>query len=141
MINFVKNIAVANNLDIEKIYNHWLTTSDKDYVTMMNLYKSKDYHWSLFMGHIVLERILKACVVKQTLYHAPFTHDLAKLAQSSGLSFSEEHLDWLDTVSTFNINARYDSYKEAFYKKCTFEFTTEWIEKIKLLQSWIKKML
>lgn len=132
---------MTTNINIEKIYNHWLNTSDKDYITMMNLYKSKDYHWSLFMGHIVLERLMKACVVKQTADHAPFTHDLSKLAQISRLSFSEEHLDWLDTISTFNINARYDSYKEAFYKKCTFEFTTEWIEKIKLLQSWIKKML
>ena len=39
------------------------------------------------------------------------------------------------------MNARYDSYKEAFYKKCTFEFTTKWIEKIKILQSWIKEKL
>jgi hypothetical protein len=50
-------------------------------------------------------------------------------------------LDWLDAISTFNLNARYDSYKEAFYKKCTPDFTTEWIEKIKILQSWIKEKL
>lgn len=31
--------------------------------------------------------------------------------------------------------------KDAFYKKCTFEFTTEWIDKIKLLQTWIKEKL
>lgn len=89
----------------------------------------------------MVERLLKACVVKRTSDHAPFTHDLTKLAKISGLEFSEEHLDWLDTISTFNMNVRYDSYKEAFYKKCTFEFTTEWIDKIKILQSWIKEKL
>ena len=129
------------NVDIEKIFNHWKNTSDRDSITMINLYKSKDYHWSLFIGHIVLERLLKASVVKKTLDNAPFTHDLTKLAKFSGLSFSEEHLDWLDTISTFNMNARYDSYKEAFYRKCTYGFTTEWIEKIKILQSWIKERL
>lgn len=132
---------MAENIDIEKIFNHWITTSDKDFTTMIHLYNSKDYHWSLFIGHIVVERLLKACVVKRTKNHAPFTHDLTKLAKISGFDFSEEQLDWLDTISTFNMNARYDSYKEAFYQKCTIEFTTEWIEKIKLIQKWIKEKL
>jgi HEPN domain-containing protein len=137
----IKTFIMIDNVDIENTYNHWINSSDKDFVTMIHLYKSKDYHWSLFIGHIVIERLLKACVVKRTSDHAPFTHDLTKLAQKSGLDFSEEYLDWLDTISTFNMNARYDSYKEAFYKKCTFEFTTEWIENIKILQSWIKEKL
>jgi len=107
----------------------------------MHLYNSKDYHWSLFIGHIVVERLLKACVVKKISDHASYTHDLTKLAMLSGLSFSEEHLDWLDTISTFNMTARYDSYKDAFYKKCTIGFTTEWIDKIKILQAWIKEKL
>ncbi|MGD9558720.1 MAG: HEPN domain-containing protein [Mangrovibacterium sp.] len=129
------------DIDDDKTYNHWINTSDKDAVTMDHLYHSKDYHWSLFIGHIVIERLLKACVVKETRKHALFTHDLTKLAELAGLRFSEEHLDWLDTISTFNLNARYDSYKEAFYKKCTYEFTTEWIDKIKMLQAWIKEKL
>lgn len=132
---------MTDKVDIEKTYNHWINTSDKDSITMLNLYNSKDYSWSLFIGHIVVERLLKASVVKMTSEHAPFTHDLTKLAKISGLPFSEDYLDWLDTISTFNMNARYDSYKEAFYKKCTFEFTTEWIDKIKILQSWIKEKL
>lgn len=132
---------MTNNVDVEKIYAHWINTSDKDFATMGHLYESKDFHWALFIGHIVIERLLKACVVKRTNDHAPFTHDLTKLAKLSGLPFTEEHLDWMDTVSTFNMNARYDSYKEAFYKKCTPEFTSEWIDKIKHLQAWIKTKL
>ncbi len=105
---------MSDNINIENIYNHWITTSDKDFDTMNNLFYSKDYHWSLFIGHIVIERLLKAGVVKITQQHAPFTHDLTKLAQLSGLNFSEEYLDWMDTISTFNLNAGYDSYKEVF---------------------------
>ncbi len=130
---------MTDNLDTEKTINHWIDTSDKDFHTMINLYASKDYHWSLFIGHIVIERLLKACVLKHTSKHAPFTHDLARLAKLSGIDFSNEHSDWFDTLTTFNLNARYDSYKEAFYRKCTYEFTTEWIEKIKTVRSWIKE--
>ncbi|MEY4875681.1 MAG: hypothetical protein RL708_830 [Bacteroidota bacterium] len=129
----------TENFDIEKITQHWNDTSDADFQTMLNLFQSKDFHWALFMGHLVLEKLLKAYVVKTTKNHAPFTHDLTRLANISTLPFSTEQLDWLDTVSTFNLNARYDSYKQAFYKKCTPIFTTEWIEKIKHLQTWIKQ--
>jgi HEPN domain-containing protein len=89
----------------------------------------------------VLERLLKACVVKVIQKHAPYTHDLTKLAKLTKIEFTEEHLDWLDTISTFNLNARYDTYKEAFYRKCTPVFTAEWIDKIKILQAWIKEKL
>ena len=129
------------NINIEKTYNHWIDTSDKDFNTMIHLFDSKDYHWALFIGHIVIERLLKAYIVRKTGLHAPLTHDLTNLANLSGLQFTEEYLDWLDTITTFNINARYDSYKEAFYKKCTFDFTSEWIKKIKILQLWIKQKL
>jgi HEPN domain-containing protein len=132
---------MADNIDMEKTFNHWISSSDKDSITMFHLYNSKDYSWSLFIGHIVIERLLKAAVVIRISDHAPFTHDLTKLAKLSQLSFSEEHLDWLDTISAFNLNARYDSYKETFYKKCTFEYTSEWIDKIKILQTWIKEKL
>jgi HEPN domain-containing protein len=132
---------MTDKVNIEKTFLHWITTSDRDFATMVHLYDSKDYNWSLFIGHIVIERLLKACIVKTTGKHAPFTHDLTKLASVSGLNFTDEYLDWLDTITTFNMNARYDSYKEAFYKKCTPYFTTEWVDKIKVLRTWIKEKL
>lgn len=38
-------------IDIEKVVLYWVKSSDNDFKTMKNLFKSKDYHWSLFMGH------------------------------------------------------------------------------------------
>jgi HEPN domain-containing protein len=131
----------SDKINIEKIINHWVLSSDNDFKTMCHLYETKDFHWSLFMGHIVIERLLKAVVVQRTKNHAPFTHDLRRLAKLSQLDFKEEHLDWLDTITTFNINARYDSYKQAFYKKCNSTFTAEWIRNIKELRKWIKTKL
>ena len=129
---------MTKKIDIDIIINHWINDSDNDFNTMIHLFESKDYSWSLFIGHIVLEKLLKANVVKKSNDHAPFTHDLTKLASLTKFEFTEEHLDWLDTITTFNINARYDSYKHAFNKKCTPIFTHEWIEKIKQLRQWIK---
>ncbi len=128
-------------IETEKIYNHWITTSDKDYNTMIHLYEVRDYHWSLFIGHIVIERLLKAKIVKETGEHAPFTHDLRRLSKLSKIEFQNTQINWLDTITTFNLNARYDSYKQAFYEKCSPEFTSEWIANIKELRKWIKQML
>lgn len=97
------------HIDLDKTYKHWLSTSDNDFKTMMNLYKSKDYHWSLFIGHIVIERLLKAGIVKATGEHSPFSHDLRYLAKLSKIDFNSEHFIWFDTITTFNLNVRYDS--------------------------------
>lgn len=64
------------NFNKDKIFNYWKDSSENDYLTMTNLYKSKDYHWSLFIGHLVIEKLLKAEIVKKQNRHAPFTHDL-----------------------------------------------------------------
>jgi HEPN domain-containing protein len=110
---------MTEKIDIDKIYRHWIDGSDKDYNTMIHMFETKDYHWSLFIGHLVIEKLIKATVVIMTKDHAPFTQYLTKLANISKLDFSEEQLDWLDTITTFNLNARYDNYNQAFYRKCT----------------------
>jgi HEPN domain-containing protein len=129
---------VNDGIDIEKTIHHWISRSDRDFDTMMHLFATKDYHWALFIGHLVIERLLKASVVRKINDHAPFTHDLRRLAKLSQIEFTEAHIKWLDTISTFNLNTRYDDYKQDFYKKCTAEFTDQWITNIKLLREWIK---
>ncbi|MDP2114830.1 MAG: HEPN domain-containing protein [Bacteroidota bacterium] len=48
------------NIDVEKIVKHWIKTSEEDFETMLNLYDSKSYGWALFLGHISVEKLLKA---------------------------------------------------------------------------------
>ncbi|GAP72517.1 HEPN domain-containing protein [Candidatus Symbiothrix dinenymphae] len=128
-------------INVDKIVRHWIESSDEDFATVLVLYKTKTYHWSLFMGHIVVEKLLKAYFVKKNATHPPFTHNLYRLAELSHIELSEEQAKWLDRITTFNLNARYDDYKKEFHALCTPEFTEEWINKIKILQQWIKQML
>jgi HEPN domain-containing protein len=130
-----------SNIDIDKIVNHWIETSDDDFETMLSLYHSKSYGWSLFLGHISTEKLLKALYVKRFKKHAPFTHNLYRLGELTGLEMTEKYADWFDEITSFNLNARYDDYKKEFYKLCTPEYTKNWIEKIKIIRTWIKEML
>ena len=133
----------ADNLkiDFDKIVKHWIETSDADFQTMLSLYDSKSYGWSLFLGHISVEKLLKAVYVSKYKKHAPFLHNLYRLAELSNIEMNDEQSDWLDKVTSFNMNARYDDYKREFYSLCTPDFTKEWIQKIEILRSWIKQML
>jgi HEPN domain-containing protein len=131
----------SDKIDIEKTINHWISRSEQDFETMIHLYSSKDYHWALFIGHLVIERLLKALVIKRTKSHPPFTHDLRRLSKLSGIDLNDKQKRELDTITTFNLNARYDDYKLDFYKKCTSEFSQKWISNIKTLREWIKERL
>lgn len=125
----------------EVIVQYWKDSAEKDFKTMNNLLKSEDNSWALFLGHLVLEKLIKAHFVKLHKRHAIFTHDLLRLATAASIEMSDEQKDWLDEISTFNINARYDSYKQDFYKRCTKDFTTIWSQRIWELRKWLIKEL
>jgi HEPN domain-containing protein len=129
------------NIDIDKIISHWIVTSDEDFQSMISLFNSKSYGWALFLGHISIEKLLKAVYVNKHKKHAPFLHNLYRLAELCEIDLTAEYSDWLDKITSFNINARYDDYKREFNLLCTADFTEEWIEKIRILRLWIKRML
>jgi HEPN domain-containing protein len=108
---------------------------------MNHLFRSKDYHWSLFVGHLVIEKLLKAYFVKNQNEYPPFIHDLRRLAEAANLTLTEDQKLFFDTVTRFNISARYDDYKLKFYTLCTRDFTREWTKKIEEYRKWIKETL
>jgi len=55
----------------KELINYWIKSSDKDFKTMNNLFKSRDYHWALFLGHLVIEKLLKAYFVKKVNDYPP----------------------------------------------------------------------
>ncbi|MFA6306811.1 MAG: HEPN domain-containing protein [Patescibacteria group bacterium] len=114
----------------KKLVKYWQETAAYDYDTMKSLVKSQRYASSLFFGHIVLEKILKALVVNETKAHAPYTHNLILLIKISKIKLNEEEMDLLKAVNDFNIEARYPEYKLKFYKLCTKEYAKNKIEEI-----------
>lgn len=130
-----------SDFDRKKIVAYWVETSEEDYNTMSHLYKLKKYEWALFLGHISLEKLLKGLYVQTHKEHAPFTHNLYRLGELIGLEISDEYADWLDVITSFNLNARYDDYEREFAKQCTPAFAKLWIDRIMVLRKWIKNKL
>jgi len=123
--------------NIDEIILHWRESAEQNYKTMQNLLKSGDYSWALFLGHLVLEKLLKALFVKKLQKHAINSHDLLRLEQKIKIDMSVEYQEWLDEITTFNLNARYDNFKQSFYQLCTKDFTEDWVSKIEILRTWL----
>ncbi len=121
----------------EKLIEYWTEAAEVDYKAMKNLYKSKDYVWSLFIGHLVIEKLMKAVMIRNNIIPVPKIHDLNKLAKRAGLKINNDLADELDVITAFNIEARYPDYKKEFYKKCDDDFTTKYFKKIKEIRLWL----
>jgi HEPN domain-containing protein len=126
---------------IEDVVNYWIATAEHDRETMDVLFKSGRYSDSLFFGHIILEKILKGLVVKNTKEQAPYIHDLLQLYKLSGISLSSDEIDLLDKANDFNIRARYPERKLEFYKQCTKDFSSLYIDKINIIYKKLWQML
>lgn len=129
------------NINIQDLIKYWLETAEYDYKTMLSLFKSKRYSDSLFYGHLVLEKILKALAVQKTKNHAKPIHNLIILAEDAKINFSKDDLEFLTEVNKFNIRARYPDYKLSFYKICDLNYTKPKLTKIKLIYKKLCKEL
>jgi HEPN domain-containing protein len=128
-------------MDKQTIIDYWVETSDKDYSTMKNLFCSRDYHWGLFLGHLVLEKLFKALYVQNVDADPPRIHDLVRLAEKCHLELDDEILDKLEMISRFNMSVRYPDYRQEFYKLCTEEFSLKALCSIDEVRLWLKKLI
>jgi len=129
---------ITDYIDLDKIKKYWIESSDKDFITMNHLFESNDFDWALFVGHLVIEKLLKASYIDKKKETPPFIHNLLRLAELSEIELIDDKKEFFATVTTFNINARYDDYKKNFHILCTKEFTEFWLNKIIEYRKWIK---
>lgn len=118
---------------------YWVNTAEEDLISMESVFVAGRYDWALFIGHLALEKILKATWVKNNESNVPIrTHNLLKISEEAKLELTEEQILFLNRVTNFNLETRYPDYKLDFFKSCTKEFAEENIKKIKGLYECIK---
>ena len=119
----------------------WFESADSDYATMKVLYNNKKNTWCLFIGHLVIEKLLKGLYAKNNPENpiAPKIHNLILLSQKANLEVPKEIRGKIQVINTFNISARYDDYKKSFENKCTNEYTAEQVKNIEEVQKWLKE--
>ncbi|MBI5187357.1 MAG: HEPN domain-containing protein [Nitrospinae bacterium] len=124
-------------MDINQQVDYWLKSAAHDLEAAESLFQNQKYDWCLFIGHLVIEKVLKAFYVKDNNEIPPKIHNLLRLAERTGLLFSDIQKQFLGEVNRFNIETRYPDTLHSFYKVCTEEFTEEYFKKIKEMYQWL----
>ena len=126
----------------EEHIKYWIDSAEDDLDSAFVIYFSKKYHWSLFIGHLSLEKLLKALYVQSTNNKVPpRIHNLLKLAELSNISLNQEQMEFFSEINRFHIEARYSEFKDELRKIATEEFTIKYLNKIKEHFQWLKSLI
>lgn len=119
-------------VNTETITNHWIESAKKNVNVAEDMYKLGHYNWCLFMWHLAIEKLLKAIITAKDT-EVPYVHDLRKLSEVAAIDYDILTVSpaEFDEISLFNLEARYEDYKNEFYKKATKEYTDRWVPKCK----------
>lgn len=85
------------------------------------MFETKRFLYVGFMCHQTIEKIFKALYFRLIGETPPLSHSLSYLAKKGGFyeEFEESQKLFLDQIEPLNIEARYPSQKERFFKSLT----------------------
>jgi len=122
--------------------DYWLHGASESMKDMRGAIKSKRRANAMFCGHLAVEKMLKGlCAVKNVDVWRD--HKLLKLADNAGLTdlLTDTQINELATITSFNIEARYDDTKKRFHDTCTPKYVAEWSKKITTWYKYLKPII
>lgn len=125
-------------MNLEEKVSFWKDEARRALVVAEDLLRLKRYLEALFFGHLALEKLLKARIIKVTKEEPIYSHDLLILAKYAKLRLSEKEIDFLARVNVYNIRTRYQDYKMSLYKQADRKFTAQELSMIKRFFNKIK---
>ncbi len=125
-------------MNTQKQIEYWIKAAELDWTTANDIFNSgKNFHLCLFIGHLTLEKILKALVIRVTGSFPPKTHNLLRLAEIAKLDLENDVVNFLEELNQFQMETRYPDEKFSLYKIATKDFTSDKIKKIKEFKEWL----
>ncbi len=111
-------------------------TAAGDFETATVIFQAgKNYHHACFFCHLVIEKNIKALVVRETRQTAPYSHDLIYLSERANLKLDEDEKSFFELLNRFVIEARYPDEKLKLYKLATRELAETCLTKTEKYQT------
>jgi HEPN domain-containing protein len=128
--------------DKEKYINYWASTAKDDFDAVDVLFAGRKYQQALFFTHLSLEKIIKAhWVLDNTEDVPPKTHNLINLYEQTNLELDEEQTDFLQMMSTYQLEGRYPDYLSFIHQTLTKEQSESIISEAKILFQCLQEKL
>ena len=127
---------------IDKV-TYWIGIADYDLETADAMFITKRWLYVAFMCHQAIEKTLKAYWCGTLPEDPPYTHSHKRLADGCGLysRMSKDQKDFINTVTNYNIEARYPEDKDELARTLTPQACRQMIDETKQLTQWIKDEL
>ena len=121
-------------IDVDKQIAYWETGASDDLESAKILIKSDRLLHGLFFCHLVIEKAIKAKVVKQTKQVAPRSHNLLFLSEIANLEFDEDNELFLGILMKYQLQGRYPDYNPIVPDKTK---VIEYLIKTEKILSWL----
>lgn len=125
-------------IDIRKQIEYWIKGAEDDLLTAELLIREKRISHGLFFCHLVIEKAIKAHVVKTSGEIAPRSHNLIYLSEKAELVFDNETEIFLGILMKYQLQGRYPDYNPLLPDNTK---VNEYFEKTKTLLLWLKERL
>jgi HEPN domain-containing protein len=93
----------------QRIIDNWFSLAKYDLATAHDMLKAKRYLYVAFMCQQAIEKILKACFVKQNGSTPPYTHNLLRLLNELNFKteINEQMISTIEQLNSYYIESRY----------------------------------
>lgn len=125
-------------LNIDKQITYWIEGAKNDLDTAELLVSNDKILHSLFFCHLVIEKAIKACVVKATHEIPPKTHNLIYLTEKANLQLSNEYEIFIGVLMKYQLEGRYPEYQPEIPP---IEVVKEYLIITKSLLKWLENQL
>ncbi len=125
-------------IDIQKQIDYWIKGADDDIITAEILIQQNRFLHGLFFCHLVVEKAIKAHVVKEIKEVAPRSHNLILLSEKAKLELDDEVDIFLGILMKYQLQGRYPDYNPTIPNKDKIE---DYLKRTKELLQWLKEKL
>ena len=125
-------------IDVKKQIQYWVDGAKNDFESAIVLIESKRYLHGLFFCHLVIEKMIKAHVVKNTNEIAPKSHNLLYLVEKANLKLAEEDEIFLGILMKYQIQGRYPDYNPKIPNRSDVK---KYIQHTKRMMQWLEMKL
>ncbi len=129
-------------MDTHEQIAYWHRSALRDWEAAGDLFGSGRNMHALFFAHLAVEKLLKAHWVNENPGALPpRTHNLGIIAERLRVKLPSQFKDELQVITTWNMEARYQDYKDRFYRLCTVEYTSRKMSIVEELLQWLTEAL
>ena len=125
-------------INVQKQIDYWINGAKDDLESAEILIERKRMLHGLFFCHLVIEKTLKAHVVKISQEIAPRTHNLIFLLEKAHLELSESEEIFLGILMKYQLQGRYPDYNPIIPDKLVVQ---NYLKQTENLLQWLMKKL